>query len=156
MPDNASNILELLIQHELVIKQLYTVFAANFGHRQNFWQNLANEEQRHADWLKTLQSEEATKRWFQSSSRLVPQAINTSIKYIEAQILKANQKQISSREAFSIAKDLESSLLEKQFSKISDLAPAKIKTILQKLAAETEKHRIAIVAVSNTESSQSH
>jgi hypothetical protein len=44
MRNDESDVLELLIRHELVIKQLYEIFAATFANRQDFWQSLAGDE----------------------------------------------------------------------------------------------------------------
>jgi hypothetical protein len=38
------DVLELLIRHELVIKQLYEIFASMSENRREFWQSLAVDE----------------------------------------------------------------------------------------------------------------
>jgi hypothetical protein len=57
MGKDEPDVLELLIRHELVIKQLYEIFASMSENRREFWQSLAVDEQKHADWLGTLRSE---------------------------------------------------------------------------------------------------
>jgi len=54
-------------------------------------------------------------------------------------------------QAFSIAKDLKSAFLEKQFFKLSDFASKEMRAILVNLAAETERHRNAIVETLDAE-----
>ncbi len=144
MKEEKPDILEMLIRHELTIKQLYEKFAVMFPIRQEFWKSLAEDEQKHSDWLGGLRSEKAIEN-MSSYNRLKPQAIKTSIGYVERQIAKAQEGRFSLLEAFSIAKDLESALLENHLSRISNSFPAEIKSVLMELAVETERHRRAVV-----------
>ena len=79
MREDEPDVLEMLIRHELAIKQLYEIFAAMFTNRQDFWQSLAGDEQKHADWLGRLRSESITDKRLLYDSRLKPQAIKSSI-----------------------------------------------------------------------------
>lgn len=49
MKEDELNILELLIRNELAIRQLYERYASLFVNNKDFWQRLANDEQRHAE-----------------------------------------------------------------------------------------------------------
>jgi rubrerythrin len=154
MTEEKPDILEMLIRHELAIKQLYELFALIFPNHQEFWQLIAEDEQRHCQWLETLRSEEFLKNWFLSESRLKMQAIKASISYVELQKARAKKGTLSNMEAFSISKDLENALLEKQFLKMSALAPENIRTIFTKLAGETERHLKTIAKALDTEKKQ--
>lgn len=151
MTEEKPDILEMLIRHELAIKQLYEMFAGRFPNHQGFWQHIAKDEQRHSHWLKTLRSEESLKNWFLSESRLKPQAIKASISFVEMQITRAQKGKFSLMEAFSVSRDLENALLEKQFLKMSASAPESIRAILKKLVAETEQHLQAIAKALDAE-----
>lgn len=144
MRQDAQDILDLLIRHEVAIQQLYETFAAVFSDRHDFWMNLARDEQKHAQRLGMLRSAAAMETWLLQGSQLKPQALKTSIGYVESQTRRAHDGTFSSLEALSIAKDLESALLEQQFSKLRALPSPEIKTILMELAAETERHRKVI------------
>ena len=60
------------------------------------------------------------------------------------QIARARKGDFSQLAALSISKDLENALLEKQFSKLDYSLPAKVRTILMNIAAETKRHRKVI------------
>ena len=151
MKGDEPNILELLIRHELAIKQLYEQFASMFTNRKDFWQRLAEDEQRHADTLGMLRSEPSINTLFLHDSQIKPQAIVLSIRYVESQTERAQKGNFNLLQALSIAKDLESALLEKQFSKLSDFASKEMRAILVNIAAETERHRNAIVETLDAE-----
>ncbi|HBD07244.1 MAG TPA: hypothetical protein DCZ69_03200 [Syntrophobacteraceae bacterium] len=79
------------------------------------------------------------------------QAIKTSIGYVESQIVRARTIKLSFLQALAIARDLESALLEKQFSKISDSVPMEIRSTLLDLAAQTERHPKTLVQAMENE-----
>jgi rubrerythrin len=145
------NILELLIRHELALKRLYETFASVFTDRQKFWQGIARDEQRHADWFNALRSEPATETWFLHDAQLKPQPIALSIGYVENLTHRARDGKIRLLEALSIARDLETALIEKQFSKMSASAPQDVRSILIDLAAETDRHGKVIMEIFTSE-----
>ncbi len=154
MGRDSSNILDLLIEHELVIKGLYDMFAERFTDQRHFWHNIASEEQTHADKLENLRSAPSLLGWLSSESRLKAEAIKSSISYIDSMIEKGKQGQFMSLQALSLARDIETALLERIFSKVSNSVPADIRVTLQDLAADTERHRKAISAVLEAERSR--
>ncbi len=141
MTDEEPDFLEMLIRHESVIGQLYEVFASLFTEREGFWRSLAEDEQVHADRLGELGSEPSINRWLSHDSGLRPQAIKSSIGYVESQIERAEEGRVTSLQALSIARDLENALIEEQFSRMSDSVHIEAGPILLQLAAETETHR---------------
>jgi hypothetical protein len=98
-----------------------------------------------------LRSEPSINTLFLHDSQIKPQAIVLSIRYVESQTERAQKGNFNLLQALSIAKDLESALLEKQFSKLSDFASKEMRAILVNIAAETERHRSAIVEVLDAE-----
>lgn len=154
MKEDELTILELLIRHELAIKQLYEIYATTFTDCQAFWQRLAEDEQKHADVLGTLRAESNIDKLLIHEGKIKPQAIKLSINYIEGQTERAQKDNITMLQALSIAKDLESALLEKQFSRLDDFTSKEMKVILMNLAVETERHRDAIVKALNAEKRQ--
>ncbi len=138
MPD----VLQLLVQHEVAIKQLYEAFAATFAHRREFWQGLAADEQRHADSLGTLRLAAATKQLLE---RIRPQAIKSSIAYVESQAIKARARLLTLLQALALARDFETALLEKQFAVLIGAASKEVGAVITGLVAETEQHRKAIL-----------
>ena len=151
MKKDEPGILELLIRHELAIKQLYERYGVAFTEHKDFWQRLAEDEQRHTDVLGTLRPEPSINRTLLQESQIKPQAIKLSIGYVESQAERAQKSNINLLQALSIAKDLESALLEKQFSKLSNVASKEMRATLMDLAIETERHRNAVVEMLNAQ-----
>lgn len=137
----------MMIRHELAIKKLYETFSIVFPDYKGFWQQLATDERRHADLLETLRSNPDAGRWLLRDSQLRLQAIKASIGYVESQTTKAKEQKFNLLQAFSIAKDLERALIERHLSKIQDLAPQDMKSILIRLSDETKKHLKAVVDI---------
>jgi len=151
MNKNAPDVVELLIRYELAIKQLYEAFAAAFADRRSFWQALAQDEQRHADCLSALRSGGMLDAWLQQDVTVKPQALLSSIAYVDSQAQRAREGNLAPVQALSIAKDLESALLEKQFSKISASVSPEARSMLMDIAAETDRHRMVVTEALNTE-----
>jgi rubrerythrin len=140
MREDGPDVLGILIRHELAIKELYAVFATVFKNHKGFWQNLAVDEQRHADWLTELRSHSSAGEWLLHHSQLRPQAIKTSIGYVERKITRAKEGHFDLLEALSVARDLETALLERQLSKLKDSTPEGISSVLKRLVEGTERH----------------
>ena len=149
MNENEHDILEMMTRHELALKELYEVFSILFPDYKGFWQQLATDERRHADWIETLRSNPDAGSWFLHDSQLRLQATKASIGYVESQTTRAKEGKFSLLQAVSIAKDLESALIERHLSKIQDSAPQDMKSILMKLSDETKRHLKAVVEIMN-------
>ena len=135
------NSIDMLIRHETALKQLYELFAKVFPEHRVFWEGMAEEEQKHSDCLQGLSSKESLKKWFMSDSRLKRLAIDRSIEYIERQMERVKKANIGMLEALSIASDLESALIEKQFISLNISGPEEIRDVMKGLVADTQRHR---------------
>jgi hypothetical protein len=155
MREHELDVLEMLIRHELALKELYEIFALVLKNHEGFWQKLATDEQKHADWLLELRSNPVTGKWLLYDTQLKPQAIKMSTGYVESQIARAKEGKLSSLQALAIARDLESALLERQFSKLKDSAPREIRSVLMSLTDETERHLKTVLEVFASEKRKS-
>jgi rubrerythrin len=151
MGKDTLGILDLLIEHELVIKQLYDVFAKHLPDHHHFWHNIATEEQSHADRLGLLHATPSLSGWLASENRLKAEAIKSSISYVDGQTEKARQEHFPQLQALALARDIEGALLERVFSRVSDSVPADIRVTFMDLAADTERHRKTIAAMLESE-----
>jgi len=138
-------IVKMLSDHELALKELYQTYAAKLPSLKDFWLSLAEDEQRHSDWLQSLISHAGTDDsqdlgcWPRSA------AVASSLKYIRAQTTRAKQGEITLLVALAIAKDLESALLEKEFFRVADGTSPKVRAVLGRLVAATERHGRAVM-----------
>ena len=140
MNEDTRKTVQLLAEHELALKELYETYATLLPSRKDLWLNLAQDEQRHAHWLDSLLA--AAGPADAPGSCLWPRraAIETSLKYVRGQIVRARQAKVTLVIALSVAKDLESALLEKEFFKVADSTRAETRAVLNRLTAATEIH----------------
>jgi hypothetical protein len=142
--DGPRTIVKMLSDHELALKELYQTYAAKLPSLKDFWLSLAEDEQRHSDWLQSLISHTGTDDsqdlgcWPRSA------AVESSLKYIRAQTVRAKQGEITLLVALAIAKDLESALLEKEFFRVADNTSPEVRAVLDRLVAGTERHGRAV------------
>lgn len=104
--------IELLVQHEETIAQLYEAYGAIFPEFKTFWATLSYEEKDHAKKIRELIEERRHGRVTFDSTKYDPKAINTSIKYVSREITKAETSRIKLVTAFSIAMDIEKAIID--------------------------------------------
>ena len=141
MKEDSPDLLEMLRRHEMAIMGLYESFAAKFSKYHDLWQGLMKDEQRHALWIEKLRSYPAIGSWLIQNVKVKPQAIKSSIEYVESQARTAREGDMKLMQALAIARDLENALIEKQFSRLNNSSSKEINSIMTALAAETGKHR---------------
>ncbi|MBD3178693.1 MAG: hypothetical protein GF417_03325 [Candidatus Latescibacteria bacterium] len=147
MTENEVDIVDLLVQHELAVGELYHKFSGRYRYHADFWEKLSSDEKKHADWLGRLREKSVINRWLLESAGLKEPALRASISYVRDQERKAEKVHLNIIQALSIARDLENALLEKQFDRTRDIAPAKYRALFTRLAEETEKHRDSITGL---------
>lgn len=151
MGGSESDVLDMLIRHELAMKRLYELFSETFESHREFWQRIAADEQRHADLIGELQSTLFHEKGLHPFVRLTPQGVTTSIGYIEEQITRAHKGGFSLLQALSVARDIESALLERQFSRMQGAGMKELGPVLKTLVIETERHFGEITQALNAE-----
>ena len=142
-------IVKMLSEHELALKELYQTYAAKIPSLKDFWLRLAADEQRHSDWLGSLVSNSGADDSPDPCCWPRPAAVESSLKYIRAQIVRAKQGEVTLLAALSIAQDLENALLEKEFFRVADGASPEVRAVLGRLIAATERHWQAVVEALN-------
>ena len=133
-------IIELLAEHEKEISRLYQEYARKFPEQKDFWSKIVREEIEHANWIFKLRSKIKEGSLYFEEGRFKTDAIKTSIEYIKNQITKAQNNKISIKNALSVARDIESGLIEKKFFEVFEPDCREIKQVLLDLAAATREH----------------
>ena len=133
-------IIELLAEHEKEISRLYQEYARIFPEQKDFWSKIVREEIEHANWIFKLRSKIKEGSLYFEEGRFKTDAIKTSIEYIKNQITKAQNNKISIKNALSVARDIESGLIEKKFFEVFEPDCREIKQVLLDLAAATREH----------------
>lgn len=147
--ESGSDFLDVLIRHELTIKRLYESFSELFESHRIFWQRIAADEQRHADLIAEIRPRFSYEKRLYPDIRLTCQGVATSIGYIEDQIARAQKGGFSLLQALSVARDIESALLERQLSRMDGTDIQEIGPILKTLVIETGLHFQKIVEALN-------
>jgi rubrerythrin len=140
LTEDTRSIVKMLANHELALKELYQTYAERVPACKDLWLRLVQDEQRHSDWLESLVSGLGPADPLSSCGWPRRAAIESSLKYIQVQILRARQAEVTPLGALSIAKDLENALIEKEFFKIADGACPEVREVLGRLIAGTKKH----------------
>jgi len=134
-------VIKLLSEHEKAISRLYKEYARKFPKQREFWIKISAEETEHASWISKLYSQAGEGSLCFKEGRFKKEAIKTSIDYLEDRIVEAQNKEISAKNALSIAQDLENGLIEKKFFEIFEHDCKEIKQVLHDLAFATSEHR---------------
>jgi hypothetical protein len=135
------SLLELVGRHEEAISQLYATFATTFPEEAGFWAELADEERNHARWVRSLHAGVRDGLVVFAPDRFSTQALTTSTHYILDQVARTHAGGVSLVQAFSIAHDLENSMIERKFFQSFTADSAEVKRVLSALDRATEKHR---------------
>ncbi len=136
-----TQLIEEIHRHELNLAKMYAAFARSHPDHSKFWSQLAREESMHAKWIKSLGRHYKEGRLNLSAFKLNPQALKTSIAYIEKQTEESKKGNLSLLNAVSIALDIEKSLIDNKFFEIFDLDGSKHDRIRSGLEKETAMHR---------------
>ncbi len=140
LTEDTRTIVEMVANHELALKELYQTYAERVPASKALWLRLVQDEQRHSDWLESLVSGLGSANPLGSCGWPRRAAIESSLEYIQVQILRARQTEVTLLTALSIAKDLENALLEKEFLKVADGACPEVREVFGRLVAGTKKH----------------
>ncbi len=132
--------LQMLIDHEMAIAELYRTYAGRFQDYRDYWQNLATEENEHAEEIRGLMELVDQSQEVVDTSGFKPAAVNTSIGYLRDITKLAANTPISIRDALSTALDLEKAMIERKFFDIFDTSAPEAQAVLMVLTDGTKKH----------------
>jgi len=132
--------MDLLIRHELLLAELYELFASRSSSYESFWREMIENERRHAAWLNRL------KNWMiEDGGRMIPDrfpkaAIETSILYLENQISEVKRDGVPSNKSFAIAVNIENAMIESKFFTVFQSKNAQFNEMIGKIIEETKLH----------------
>ncbi len=133
MEQDSKKIIELLAKNEAKLAELYLEYSKNYP--QDIWQELVRDERVHFQWINTLKDIPGV---VFSSERFSVEAIESMIEHIDK--LKQEALNKSLIEAFSIALDLENSLLEKKYFSTFKSDEEELKEVFDNLNRATQEH----------------
>lgn len=133
-------ILELMIQQESLLAELYSTFGNKFTMYQDFWDSLAQEENLHAEWIKKLWQAQDDNHAVFEEGKVTTYTLKTYIEHIERIIDKAKNDEFDMKTATKTALDLEMSLIEKNYFSRFQFDNPKYEWIMDRLQNETTTH----------------
>ncbi|MDK9705577.1 MAG: hypothetical protein OEL83_00885 [Desulforhopalus sp.] len=140
MDTNEKNIINLLVWQELLLANLYRLFAKQFPQYCQFFEDLSGDEQKHASWLKQLADSGERGFIVFTEGKVKTQDIDAYNNYLEKVILKTENGELTLAEAVRYAGEMERSLIERDVFSHFDSTSTKAKEILEKLVLETRRH----------------
>jgi len=101
----------LFNRQELLIAEMYRFFASLFPETREFWTDLCREELEHAEWVEYLYKKTQTDSVIFHEEKLRSYTVESFVKYLESNLAKVKDKAPTLEAAFSLALNIENSLL---------------------------------------------
>lgn len=130
----------MLVEVEETIGQLYTLYAERFSTDGDFWRKLAREEDIHARWVRFLCDAVTEGKAGFSVENFAPATYQTFLGYLQRSVANAKDGTLTAFDAFSVALDIESTFIEKDFFTVFFAETAEIRSLLDALNTSTAKH----------------
>lgn len=133
-------IIQLLIQNELILNELYSIYVKKFPEEEYFWNRIASDEIDHANWIKELYIKVKTGGIYFNEKRFNPEALKTYFDYVNSKKESVKEKDLSLLLALSTAYDLEKSLIERKYFEVFEHDSIELKNLLLRLEVGVEHH----------------
>jgi len=140
MKDYQKTIIELIIEKELLLAEVYRAFARRFPRHGAFWSRLATEETEHAAWVRHLLELSATRDISFDEGKTRTYTLKTFNDYLRNLREEALRPGLRQEKAFSLTIDLEKSLLERNLFNQFKTSSEQTQRILDVLQGGIEAH----------------
>jgi hypothetical protein len=144
MDQTQMDIIELLAQHEEALARLYEAYVDALPERRDLWTTMAADEAAHSRWIRDLASAVSEGSLAVGPGRYSLQSLRSSLEFVNGQVTHALSGGVSAVEALSVARDLESALIERNFYDVVEADSADVKRVWRALAESTQAHRARI------------
>ena len=137
--DSRKVMIELLAQNEELIAELYIAYSEKFPDYRNFWSEIAEEEKKHSRWMRSLQAYTDDILSF-DEGRIKPELMQISLTYLENKLKQAETEKMTIADALTIALELETNMIERNYFKLFSGDSDEVKSIFQNLESDTQQH----------------
>ena len=145
--DMKLSLIQKLIEYEETLSQLSAACAQRFPQYQDLWSRFSSDERSHGEILRVLYEKCQRKSLVINQRRFSPQAVGTALAYVRDFITQMGEEKISATRAFSLARDIESFVIEKRFYEVFSGETEELKKIFRTLEMDTQEHRDRLAAV---------
>lgn len=141
MNEKQKELIEKLAQNEESVSQLYRAYADRFPAYNEFWAGLADEEMKHASWLRQLSMKIVDgSPLYVDEDRFRVQPVQIYQNYLQQELTKAKGADISLTYALSVTASIEESLIERKYFEVFETDSVELKHVLLNLADATRAH----------------
>ena len=137
----SKELVKLLMSYERAISKLYSMCAEQFPQLSSFWNQLSDEEIRHAAILEKLLEKVDDHTLYINDARFKIRPLEISLEYAEEVTGQVEKGYVNLISALSIAHSIESSLFESNYFEIFKGESAILNQHLKQLQDETANHR---------------
>jgi hypothetical protein len=139
LPDYQIKILMLMHELENALVDLYEVFEEKFPEHTGLWRALVQEEQEHAEAVRTLYKLTYKGESYFDEGKIKPAAIQAIIDHVKGICDFAKQGKYNALQALSITYDIESALIAKDMFKCFEVSE-KFADLLKYLQVGSQNH----------------
>lgn len=133
--------LKLMEETEILIAEFYEACGDKWKEDSQFWLSLAAEERRHAEYIRKItEMIKGRMEKFEFYRPFNPAAIKTVNRGLIENRDKVRRGEISKKNAFAIAYDIERSLLESRYPEIVRTEDIEYNTFMAQVMKETRDH----------------
>jgi hypothetical protein len=134
--------LNKLAESEKAIAELYKSFSEFWPENREFWDSLKNAELRHSGFIiKMSQIVAARPENFETGRQMKPEDIDIMIEGTLYYIDQVKQNKINKLRSFEIAKNIEQSIIERNYGEILKAKDPEYKNLLDRIMMETILHK---------------
>jgi rubrerythrin len=131
----------LFNRQELLIAEMYRFFASLFPETREFWTDLCREELEHAEWVEYLYKKTQTDSVIFYEKKLRSYTVESFVKYLEDNLAKVKDKAPTLEAAFSLALNIENSLLVQRVFDHFQSSDEGTSILLRRLQSRMKDHR---------------
>lgn len=132
-------ILEMLAENEEAVGALYRTYAEKFPQHHDFWTRLADEEAYHSRLIQKMWKG-GNDHVVITENRFDISLLQISLEYLQEKLKQAKNEPFSYEDALSIALEIETGMLERDFFTVYEGTSAQFIRTMEILASATAKH----------------
>ena len=136
-----SKIIVLLTQQELLVAEFYRFFSSLYPDLREFWSDLAKEQMEHATWVEYLYKKAQEGAVHFDEDKIKTYTVESFVKYLEDNLARVKEKAPAPQAAFSLALNIENSLLIKKVFDRFQSADRELSNLLLSLREKKVDHR---------------
>ena len=139
---NLISILKSMADFELATAELYRTCSQVWNLDKEFWVDMQQAELKHSKNINRMTDIVCSKPGDFTPGRVfTPAAVQTSIAGIKGNIQRLLKREIARKNMFFIARDIEQSMLERNYSEIVKTSDSEFKSLVNEILSDTVSHR---------------